>query len=499
MKRANISRRRFVSTTAAASATVIAAPFVHNAHAAGKLSIGLWDHWVPSANAASKALIEEWAAKEKVDVQIDYITWQGEKLLMTAAMESQSKSGHDILTLRTWWAHEYAKNLAPVDDIVEPLIKQNGAVNETVKYLGYADGHWLAVPATPGSNIKGPCSRIDLLKQHAGIDVQALYPAGQPPKAENWTLDAFLKAAEACHKAGFPFGIGLGTTTDSVDTIGAIFQSFGATLVDANEKITVKSDAVREALDYYTRLARFFPPDAPAWDDATNNKWLVAGKGALIMNPPSAWAVAKRDAPQVAEQLWTHGMPSAKGLCSPSHLTSGASGASAEQIRGQSLLVHFATGGHQAGGGQPGLRPAALRQHDDQKVWAEEARPRARSTTTPIPTIHQILSIAAAPSPQDRAANLCPGPHDQDDRSSYAGRAHGKTPGVGGDPGSASCAARAATAIRPRSPCPASGAGYPRSSAAGRLSAGLPACRLMARTISPSASMKPPKRCGREH
>ena len=26
----------------------------------------------------------------------------------------------------------------------------------------------------------------------------------------------FLKAAAACHKAGFPFGIGLGTTEDSV-------------------------------------------------------------------------------------------------------------------------------------------------------------------------------------------------------------------------------------------------------------------------------------------
>src|SRR5260370_23656444 len=27
------------------------------------------------------------------------------------------------------------------------------------------------------------------------------------------------------------------------------------------------------------------------------------------MNPPSAWAVAKRDAPDVAEQCWTHGFP----------------------------------------------------------------------------------------------------------------------------------------------------------------------------------------------
>jgi hypothetical protein len=52
---------------------------------------------------------------------------------------------------------------------------------------------------------------------------------------------------------------------------------------------------------------QFVPPDVPAWDDASNNKWLIAGRGALIMNPPSAWAVAKRDAPQVAEQCWTHG------------------------------------------------------------------------------------------------------------------------------------------------------------------------------------------------
>ena len=57
----------------------------------------------------------------------------------------------------------------------------------------------VAVPATVGSQIKGPCSRIDLMKQHAGIDVQAMYPAGAPPKADNWTLDTFLKAAEACH------------------------------------------------------------------------------------------------------------------------------------------------------------------------------------------------------------------------------------------------------------------------------------------------------------
>ena len=67
---------------------------------------------------------------------------------------------------------------------------------------------------------------------------------------------------------------------------------------------------MRQALEYYKKLAQWLPPDAPAWDNASNNKYLIAGKGSLIMNPPSAWAVAKRDAPQVAEQCWTHGMPS---------------------------------------------------------------------------------------------------------------------------------------------------------------------------------------------
>ena len=50
-----------------------------------------------------------------------------------------------------------------------------------------------------------------------------MYPAGAPPKAGNWTLDTFLTAAEACHKAGVPFGIGLGTTEDSVVAAGVIF------------------------------------------------------------------------------------------------------------------------------------------------------------------------------------------------------------------------------------------------------------------------------------
>ncbi len=302
-----ISRRQFVTATAMSSAGLITAPYVRGAYAAGKLTIGFWDHWVPGANKALTDLVNEWAAKDKVEVQIDYITSQGNKLLLTATAEEQAKSGHDILAMGTWGPHARAELLEPVNDIMDPIIKQNGAVNGTVSYLGQSNGKWLGVPASVGSQVQGPCSRIDLMKKYANIDVQAMYPAGSPPKADNWTLDTFLKAAEACYKGGCPFGIGLGETSDSVDTAGAIFASFGAELVDVKGDLTVKTDAVRQALEFYKKLIAFLPPDAAAWDNASNNKWLIAGKGALIMNPPSAWAVAKRDAPRVAEQLWTHG------------------------------------------------------------------------------------------------------------------------------------------------------------------------------------------------
>jgi ABC-type glycerol-3-phosphate transport system substrate-binding protein len=402
------SRRRFIATSAAASASVVAAPFVRTAHAAGKLTLGFWDHFVPAANKTCDALIQEWAAKESVEVQIDHYT--GAKMLITLAAEANARSGHDIVYMTSWSPHDYAKSLEPVDDVMAELIKLNGAVNDTVTYLGRAPGGWLAVPATIGSQIQGPCSRIDLMKQHAGIDVQALYPAGAPPKADGWTLDTFFKAAEACHKAGVPFGIGLGPTEDSVVAAGVIFQCFGAVLVDANGKITVKSDAVRQALDYYARLARFFPPDAPAWDNTSNNKWLISGRGALILNPPSAWAVAKRDAPQVAEQLWTHGMPAGpKGRFAPFlPFFWGIWNFSKNKAAAKSLLVHLSqpTSIEKLVAASGGFDLPPFTRFSTLPTWAEEGPPKGTLYHYPNPHDHATLSIAAAPAPPKIAAQI---------------------------------------------------------------------------------------------
>ena len=40
--------------------------------------------------------VNAWAEKNKVDVTADFITGNGNKLLITGAAEAQSKTGHDI-------------------------------------------------------------------------------------------------------------------------------------------------------------------------------------------------------------------------------------------------------------------------------------------------------------------------------------------------------------------------------------------------------------------
>jgi ABC-type glycerol-3-phosphate transport system substrate-binding protein len=311
----SLTRRTILRTAAAATATsALAAPFVHGAFAAGSLKVGFWDHWVPGANDTLTKVCKEWAEKEKVDISIDYITSQGDKLNLTQAAEAQAKSGHDMLTFLAWAAAAQADNLEPVDDIMGPLTAANGKISEGIEFVAKQKGHWIGVPACVGSPTLPSAGRIDYLKEYAGIDVTAMYPAGAPANkelADKWTWDFFLSAAEKCAKGGHQFGMAMGGTNDAVAWVDPVLRSHGAAMVDKDGNITVKSDAMKQVLEWFKKLVPFLPKDAFAWDDSSNNKALISGEAALIFNPPSAWAVAVRDAPKVGEKIWH--FPSPKG------------------------------------------------------------------------------------------------------------------------------------------------------------------------------------------
>jgi hypothetical protein len=154
----------------------------------------------------------------------------------------------------------------------------------------------------------------------------------------------------------------------------------------------------------------FLPPDVPAWDDASNNRWPISGRGAMIMNPPSAWAVAKRDAPQIAEQCWTHGFPvGPKGRFAPFLPFFWSTwNFSKNKEAAKTLLVHLS---------QPSSVEALVRASGGYdlpafeklttfKIWAEEGPPKGTLYHYPNPFKHQILSISASPAPPKIAQQI---------------------------------------------------------------------------------------------
>ncbi len=305
--------RRGTLKMGAAAATL---PLVHirTAGAAGKLSIAFWDHWVPQGNEILRKQIDAWAEKNKVDVSVDFITSNGFKLTLTAAAEAQSGTGHDALQFgqNQYDLFTYADKLEPVDDAIKAITDEWGPFLPTFEYLGKVDGHWRGIPTSTFTGSRPCLGRISLMKQIAGIDVQTMYPRQKVepgPAAPEWTYDAFLKAGEACKKAGYPFGLGLGNTGNSIGNATVWFAAYGAELVDAKGDIVIESDKVREFLEWGQRLVKILPRDALSYDDATDNRLMIAGQTALIFDPPSPYAVAKRDKMAVFEDMWSFPCP----------------------------------------------------------------------------------------------------------------------------------------------------------------------------------------------
>ncbi len=413
-KSRRITRRSALQTGSAATAL----PLVHirSAGAGGKLSIGYWDHWVPSGNGILRKQIQTWADKNKVDVSVDFITSTGFKLTLTAAAEAQSGTGHDALQFgqNQYDLFTYADKLEPVDDAIKAITDEWGPFLPTFEYLGKVDGHWRGIPTSTYTGSRPCLGRISLMKQLAGIDLQAMYPphAVEPgPIAPEWTYEAFIKAAEACKRAGYPFGLGIGNTGDSVGNATVWFAAFGAELVDAKGNITLESDKMREFLEWGQRLVKVLPDDALSYDDATDNRVMIAGRSALIYDPPSPYAVAKRDKMKVFEDMWAFPCPAgpAGRFIPHGHAFSGIWNFSKNKTAAKDLNIYLSQ--------RPlfeercrtveGFDLAVLQSMSDSPVWDEIQPPKGVFSNYPIRPWHGSRPLAQGwPAPPAIAAQI---------------------------------------------------------------------------------------------
>ena len=251
------------------------------------------------------ALCRQWADEARVEIHIDFVA-----NTRVADREAQQRSGHDIVVHPTWQLALHRRLLEPVDDVMRPLLELHGAASPVADYLGFLQGRWHGVPATVPSQLKSCCSRFDLYQNVCGIDLIDMFPVKRDRQpAEQWTWQLYLRAARQLFAAGHPVGLPVGQSSDAVDWTSALFRAFGAVLIDSMGNIVVRSDQSWTALEFARELLIVNPPEAYQWDDADNNRVLIAGSAAGIINPPTAWASATRENPHVAERCWTHDAP----------------------------------------------------------------------------------------------------------------------------------------------------------------------------------------------
>lgn len=407
------SRRHFLKTTATGMAVAAVVGVPHVARAQTKLTLGLWDHWVPGANDVLRSIINDWGKANKVDVTIDFITSIGQKLQLTAAAEYRAGAGHDIMAFSTWDGTFYKSKLEPVSDVADTLIKKYGKFNDNAVYLNHQDGRWVTLPSPLGSHTYPLETRMDLWKKHAGIDVQDIFPADvkkrDKKKVDGWDWKAYLDGAKKVHAAGVPAGHPISETTDANDWLGPLFASYGSFPMNEKGDITIESDTTLQAIEYVKELAQYMPKDIFGWDDASNNRWLISGQGSSIFNPPSAWTVAKRDRIDVAAQVWHHDAPRGpKGLFRGSlPFTWGIWSFSKAKRAAKDLLLHISEKEQQwklitASQGYDIPQIVAFLEHP---IWIEIEPPRGTQYNYPVRGEEKLI-VAGWPAKPEIGAQI---------------------------------------------------------------------------------------------
>ena len=263
----------------------------------------------PAPTRLSTSSARNGATRTKSRSRIDYITSQGEKDKLTAAAEAQAGTGHDIMSHRDWNIRIHQAHSSRSTTSSPRSSRQYGPISPVAEYLAKIKGAWRGVPDTAvGSQVKPCCSRLDLYKEHAGIDLRTMFPADESKwdkaKIDTWTWDAYLDVRrEAASRPASRSACRWARPATPSTGSARLFNAYGVVMVDAKDNIKINSDETRRRWNTCKKLMEASPPEVYAWDDAGNNRWLISGKGSGIMNPPSAWAVAKRDNPKVAEQL----------------------------------------------------------------------------------------------------------------------------------------------------------------------------------------------------
>ena len=304
--RATITRSQLLRRAAGAAAAVTALGAAPRAFAgplrysgrwlAGDLSVVQWSHFVPAYGGWLRTWAREWGERNDVQVTLDFEPYTD--LPALAAQEVKRQRGHDVFGFLSPPA-QYQNQVIDHRSIVSQVEKEVGSYGElglrstynprTKKYFGVSDYH---VPAP-------------LIWRH-----DVWNDVGHSPA----TWDHVRDAAAPLKAAGHPIGIGMANEPDSNMALISFLMCFGSFLQNESGAVAIDSDRTIEAVRFMADLqARGGDSSVYDWNAASNNQFVLSGRGSLIVNAISPVRRAEDLTMPFRRDLWIWPIPAGPG------------------------------------------------------------------------------------------------------------------------------------------------------------------------------------------
>ncbi|MBI3959255.1 MAG: extracellular solute-binding protein [Chloroflexi bacterium] len=315
-----LSRRDFLRSSALATAGVLlvgcaapaAAPQAAPAASGGEapaapqqainLSFWMWNTFAPTADEFMQEKLNEWAGANNVTIEISR---DADPNMATKVMPSiEAGTLPDALFISGGVALQMmdAQSLEPLTDLFGEIGDAHGGWQPRLDTFATRNG---AVSFLPYS-IDTPMVqfRQDLFEA-AGITV----PTGQWTWDE--TRDLTAQASKYTEEQGSKlYGWGFGVVKLTHDGwCSDLFRNYGADIWDeTGTKIILADEKMAEAVAALNFAKQawdmgLFPPDAPAYDYAANNKAFLEKQALLVINAASIYVAAQDSDPELAEAM----------------------------------------------------------------------------------------------------------------------------------------------------------------------------------------------------
>jgi multiple sugar transport system substrate-binding protein len=254
-----------------------------------ELNILQWSHFVPQYDIWFDPFAEEWGRANGVEVTVDHINLAELGAATAAAIDAGE--GPTLIELNLA-ASNFVEGVNDLTDLNMRAQEMFGPQAETCtansylptndKWYGYCHA-WVPDP---------------------GDYDRALWAeAGFPDGPETW--DDLLQGGTIIkEQSGVPMGLGLSPEIDSNMAMRAIIWSFGGSIQDADECVTINSPETLEAVNYVVDLYNnTMTEEVFSWTAASNNQGLIAGELSYILNSISAYRSLQKIDPEAADNI----------------------------------------------------------------------------------------------------------------------------------------------------------------------------------------------------